>query len=129
MKKQLMTIALLALSMLTLQAAEKTISSPDGKIKVRMSDNGGKMTYQVTQGDRVFIEPSPLGLITNIIDLTQDLVMSACDIKPWNDDYRLKTWKQSHIIVEGTEAVCQIEKDLLEIVTDDGKDKGIWHKQ
>ena len=106
-----MTIALLALSMLTLQAAEKTISSPDGKIKVRMSDNGGKMTYQVTQGDRVFIEPSPLGLITNIIDLTQDLVMSACDIKPWNDDYRLKTWKQSHIIVEGTEAVCQIEKD------------------
>lgn len=107
----MMTAAALALCLLTAQATEKTFQSPDGKMAVTVSDQGGKATYQVTLDGTVFITPSPLGVVMNFGDLSQGLTLKDCQTTTVKDEYSLKTIKQSHVNYEATEAVCQFEKD------------------
>lgn len=111
MMKRMMTAAALALCLLTAQATEKTFQSPDGKMAVTVSDQGGKATYQVTLDGTVFITPSPLGVKMNFGDLSQGLTLKDCQTTTVKDEYSLKTIKQSHVSYEATEAVCQFEKD------------------
>ncbi len=106
-----MTCALLALMMLTAQAAERTFQSPDGTMAVTVSDQGGCPTYQVALNGTVFIEPSPLGVLMNYDDLSQGLILKDCQTTTIHDEYSLKTIKQSHVSYDATEAVCQFEKD------------------
>jgi len=91
-------------------AEEKTLQSPDGRMSVTISDEGGKPVYQVRRGDVTFLEKSPLGVKLNFIDLTEGVTMKACDVKTVKDEYTLKTTKQSHITYEATEGVCQFDK-------------------
>ena len=107
----MMTAAALALCLLTAQATEKTFQSPDGKMAVTVSDQGGKATYQVTLDGTVFITPSPLGVKMNFADLSQGLTLKDCQTTTVKDEYSLKTIKQSHVSYEATEAVCQFTKD------------------
>ena len=95
----------------SVSAEEKEIVSPDGRVTVKVSDEGGTPKYQVSLGGVVFIQPSALGLKLNFDDLTQGLTMSACDVSRFEDEYWLKTTKQSHVKVEATEAVCRFEKN------------------
>ena len=43
-------------------AEEKTLQSPDGRMSVTISDEGGKPVYQIRRGDVTFLEKSPLGV-------------------------------------------------------------------
>ena len=103
---------------------QETVSSPDGKVSVTVSDEGGSPKYQVSLDGQVFIQSSPLGLVTNFDDFTQGLEMKGCEVKTVTDDYWLKTTKQSHICYKATEAVCTFEKggkkafDVIFRVTD-----------
>ncbi len=92
-------------------AATQTIASPDGRIIVTVSDEGGSPKYQVSLGDKAFICASSLGLKLNFDDLTQGLTMTDCDIDKFVDKYTLKTTKQSDVTVDATQAVCRFEKD------------------
>ena len=96
--------------MMFAEAAEQKIASPDGKLVVTVNDEGGKPTYQVTLGDATMLQASPLGLSTNIGDLTQGLTMKTCDVKTVSDEYNLRTTKQSHVKYEATEGVCQFNQ-------------------
>ena len=91
-------------------AEEKTLQSPDGRMSVTISDEGGKPVYQISRGDVTFLEKSPLGVKLNFIDMTEGLTMKACDVRDVKDEYDLKTTKQSHIPYEATEGVCQFDK-------------------
>ena len=93
------------------RAAERSISSPDGNIEVVVTDQDGKPTYRVSLGGQPLILNSPLGVATNYADLTQGLSMKDCEVQSVSLDYRLGTWKQSHIQVETTRAVCHFEKE------------------
>ena len=75
-------------------AEEKTLQSPDGRMSVTISDEGGKPVYQVRRGDVTFLEKSPLGVKLNFIDMTEGVTMKACDVKTVKDEYTLKTTKQ-----------------------------------
>ena len=110
MKKFLIT-CLLAGSSLSLNATEKHLNSPDGKIDVVINDNGGKVTYQIALEGVIVLNASPLGLKLNFDDLTEGLNMKACEEKRITDDYTLNTIKQRHVVYEATEAVYQFEKD------------------
>ncbi len=111
MIKKTMTVAVLMLTALTVGATEKRFDSPDGKMTVIVNDEGGKPTYQIVRGGVTFLERSPLGVNTNVADLTTGLTMKECEVRTVNDEYTLKTTKQSHVKYEATEAVCQFEKD------------------
>ena len=97
-------------------AAEKQFASPDGKVVVTVSDEGGKPAYQVSLGGTVFLESSRLGLNTNIGDLTQGLTMKDCQVQAVTDAYSLKTIKQSQVNYEATEAVCQFEQNGRQVL-------------
>ena len=105
-----MTLAIMAMSCLaSMQAAEK-ITSPDGKLTVIVDNENGSPTYQVSVGDVVFVEKSPLGLKLNFEDLTKGLTLKECKVNPVKETYDLKTIKQSHVTYEANVAVCQFEK-------------------
>ncbi|MCR5159625.1 MAG: glycoside hydrolase family 97 protein [Prevotella sp.] len=94
----------------TAQAEEKQFNSPDGKISVTVNDEGGKPTYAVKFDGASMLERSPLGVKANYADLTQQLTLKSCDLKTVTDQYDLKTWKQSHVSYQATEAVCQFNQ-------------------
>ncbi|MBR4388311.1 MAG: glycoside hydrolase family 97 protein [Prevotella sp.] len=93
-----------------IKAAERIVS-PNGKTTVIIDVNDGHLFYQVTHNDVVFIEPSALGLKTNVDDLTQGLTLKSCATTTVNDAYDLSTIKRRHVEYTATEAVCQMEKD------------------
>ena len=70
MKQFLFTIVFL-LALTDAVAKERSFSSPNGLLKVMISDDAGWITYQVSSGDDVYINPSLLGLVTDMCDLSQ----------------------------------------------------------
>ena len=61
---------------LSLFATEKQITSPDGKLIVTISDANGIPVYSVAYEQQSFIESSPIGLITNIGDFSQQMTIN-----------------------------------------------------
>ena len=101
--KRIQIAILMALSMVvcgSAMATEKQFASPDGNLVVTVNDEGGKPVYQVSLGGTAFLNPSPLGLYTNIGDLFQNLTMKDCQVRTVSDNYTLKTTKQRQISYE-----------------------------
>ena len=98
---------------LSVQAEERSFVSPDGKIKVVVTDEQGTPDYTVSYNNEVFILQSPLGLKTNIGDFTEGMTLKTAnsEVKPINETYELATIKQSKVNYVANEAVCTFEKD------------------
>ena len=93
-------------------ARSQEIVSPDGRMIVTVTvAEGGCPKYEVKLDGQVFIQPSPLGLKMNFDDLTQGLKLKGCDVSKFEDEYWLKTTKQSYVKVVATKGVCHFEKD------------------
>ena len=110
MNKKLLFLSLVA-AIAQAQPSQQDIISPDGRMTVTVTAEGGCPKYEVKMDGQVFIQPSPLGLKMNFDDLTQGLTMTACDVSKYEDEYCLKTTKQSHVKVLATEGVCHFDKD------------------
>ena len=109
MKTKLVLALALTLPLVSL-ANDQIIQSPDGTVAVTVSDEGGSPQYSVSLNGKQVLQPSPLGLKTNFIDLTQELTMTTCDVQTVEDEYILHTTKQSRVKVVATEAVCHFTK-------------------
>ena len=98
---------------LSVQAEERSFVSPDGKIKVVVTDEQGTPDYTVSYNNEVFILQSPLGLKTNIGDFTEGMTLQAAnsEVKQINEAYELATIKQRKVNYVANEAVCTFEKD------------------
>ena len=98
---------------LSVQAEERSFVSPDGKIKVVVTDEQGTPDYTVSYNNEVFILQSPLGLKTNIGDFTEGMTLKTAnsEVKPINETYELATIKQRKVNYVANEAVCTFEKD------------------
>lgn len=98
---------------LSVQAEERSFVSPDGKIKVVVTDEQGTPDYTVCYNNEVFILQSPLGLKTNIGDFTEGMTLKTAnsEVKPINETYELATIKQSKVNYVANEVVCTFEKD------------------
>ena len=91
---------LLALSLMTalpLAAAEKKLTSPDGKLVVTVSDEGGRATYQITYDGKQMLGASSLGLQTNIGDFTQGLTMTVKHDDEFTNRYSMTRTKASRV--------------------------------
>lgn len=111
MKKNLLTLVLLLIALMA-GAAEKKVSSPDGRLNVSVDiDGSGHPTYRVDYDNKAFMLASPLGVNTNMGDFTQGLMLKTSKEQRVTDSYELKTIKQSHVDYEANELVCTYEKD------------------
>ena len=95
MKKFLLLMA--ATSMLAAQAREATVTSPDGKLVVNISDNGGQPTYSVSLEGRQMLLPSALGFKADFGDFTQGLRITDTKASQTDREYTMRQVKQSHI--------------------------------
>lgn len=86
-------LSLLLGTPLLLSAENLSVNSPDGNLKVTLSDNDGKLSYTVNYKEHSIIESSPLGLITNIGDYTKDAKLVAQETSVIDEQYTLKDRK------------------------------------
>lgn len=95
------------------EAATVEISSPDKKLVVAVSDDGGRPSYTVSYDGVVFLEQSPLGLRTNVGDFAQGLALAEADFKSEaaTVSYDMRSIKRSHVERQATQAVCPFTKD------------------
>ncbi|MCF0192840.1 MAG: glycoside hydrolase family 97 catalytic domain-containing protein [Prevotella sp.] len=110
MKRVFFILSLLA-SAVTLSANNASILSPNGQIKVDVSDDGGKISYTVSLGDNQFIAPSPLGLKLNHIDLTTGMKLEKTDTKVIDDTYSVRSLKKKSVHYVATAATLAFTKD------------------
>lgn len=94
-------------------AIERTNNSPDGKMVVTVSDEGGKPSYCVSYNGVEFIQNSPLGLKTNIGDFTQGMNLKDGDVivKQIDEDYTVPTIKQRRANYLANEVTYTFEKE------------------
>ena len=119
MKKIMLTMLAAASIWSSAWAADKTFSSPDGKLTVTVDDLGNAASYQVKLEETEMVCRSPLGIKTNMGDYTKQLTMTGCEVKTVKETYDLRTIKQSHVDYEATEAVCSFEqggKKVMDII-------------
>ena len=118
MNKIFASMVLLAGCFVTAFATDQRVASPNGKLVVTISDEGGKPAYTVCYDGHVVLTPSALGLKTNIGDLTQQLTLKSCDSKTISDHYTVRNIKQQTVDYEAVEAVChftQGNKPVMDI--------------
>ena len=111
MKKTILLACVTIVSMLQTVSAAERLSSPKGNIAVVVDVHDGKPTYEVSLNGVSFLKPSPLGLLTNLGDLSTGLTLKSCETTTVHDEYSLQTIKQSHVSYDATRAVCHFEKD------------------
>lgn len=94
-------------------AEERSFTSPDGKIQVIVNDNAGKPTYSVNYDGVQFILPSPLGLNTSMGEYVSGMTLLPEKDAPKliEEQYSVKTIKQSKVDYKATEAVFTFAKD------------------
>ena len=118
MNKIFASMVLLAGCFVTAFATDQRVASPNEKLVVTISDEGGNPAYTVSYDGHVVLTPSALGLKTNIGDLTQQLTLKSCDSKTISDHYTVRNIKQQTVDYEAVEAVChftQGNKPVMDI--------------
>ena len=104
--KQMIGIAgILLLGALGAQAGNYTVKSPDGKLAVNVSCEGGKASYTVDYEGKRMLSPSALGLVANYGDFSQKLSMGALkggEVRHLS--YNISRIKKSHIRKDAVEA-------------------------
>lgn len=97
-------------------ATEKKVSSPDGKIVVAVSDEGGNPSYSVIYNGTPFLLKSPLGVETNLGDFTSQMALSSTSAtEALNETYQLPNIKQSHVEYQANRQVFTFSKDGKQI--------------
>ena len=96
MKKTILLFTL-CLTATVLSAQEATVSSPDGKLSVTVTNDNQAAWYEVTYNGQTVVEKSALGLKTNVGDLTEGLTMGSIHQTTVEKDYDMDRVKASHI--------------------------------
>ena len=99
-------------------AGDVSVSSPDGKLQVSVSDAGGRLYYSATLDGQQMLLPSALGLKTSIGDFTRDMSIKNYEVRPKSYDYQMRGTKAS---AASYQANCL----LMDIQTKDGMKMGI----
>lgn len=64
------------------------VASPDGKVEAILSDDGGKLQYRVTIDGRAILDPSPLGMKVDGVELGNAAQIGTVQRKAVNSRYR-----------------------------------------
>ena len=94
MKKTIIMLTA-AMAFVAASAKDVKITSPDGKLVVLVTDNGGKASYSVTLDGRQMVTASALGLKTNIGDFSKGLTIVETKQKQVEKEYKMTRTKTS----------------------------------
>ena len=111
MKKYLLVLCL-SLLWLPVSAAPKTVSSPDGKLTVTVTDDA---RYSVTLDGKDIILPSALGFRSNRGDFT-DATVTEAETSAIHDSYTLDRIKKGRITYDANVLICTLENEAGDAV-------------
>ena len=94
MKRRFILFTLLTSSVLA-WAGDVSVSSPSDKLKVTVSDAGGRLYYTVTRDGHDMLLPSALGLKTSVGDFTRDLSIVDSKTGAIDETYQMRGTKAS----------------------------------
>ena len=111
MKKTIVIMAA-AMTFAVAQAKDVKVASPDGKLVVTVTDEGGKAAYSVELDGRQMLTKSALGLKTNIGDFTQELTIAGSEERKVAKDYTMTRTKASSASYVANQAtISLVNKD------------------
>lgn len=104
--KTLLCLIVGIMTAFSLTAQDVTISGPDGHLRVTTEIKGGKLSYSVTYKEKTILENSPLGVITNVGDFSQQLTYTSHKENKIDKTYLQDRIKKSQIHYLANELVC-----------------------
>ena len=107
--KRICYFVFLAFMTANVWAEEVKIASPDGKVNVTVSDQGGIPTYMITYDGRVMLKPSRLGLKASIGDFTAGITIKGQKQSRIDQKYEMTRIKTSQVHYVATEAVIAMQ--------------------
>ena len=99
-------LALLPFTATGIMAEEASVTSPDGKLVVVLSDTDAQPTYTVTYEGQTVITPSPLGIRTDLHFLYMDMKLTETKTGTVTDDYTLNRCKTSSVHYEANQLLA-----------------------
>jgi len=106
MQKIWFSVFFLGLS-LSLMASDLVVKSPDGSVKVALSLSAkGELVYDVIYKEKQLLEPSPLGMITNVSDFSKNLSFVEVKEQPIRKNYRQNRIKKLEVNYKANELVA-----------------------
>lgn len=102
-------LLILALLPLMMTAREATVSSPNGKLVVKINDEAGVLRYSVTLDQQQMLLPSALGFKANFADFTQGLTITDAKEGISDKSYEMRQVKQSKIHAIGKTLLLSIQ--------------------
>lgn len=96
MKKILISAAMM-LAMITTNAENLKVTSPDGRLIVNLEDKGGIVTYTVNYDGQEVIKPSQLGFISDVGDFSKGLTFKKSKTHEVNDRYNIRNIKARNV--------------------------------
>ena len=110
MRKVIFTFVTL-MGIISTQAREATVESPDKRIQVIVSDNiNGQPQYEVRLDGQTVVSPSLLGLKLNCADLSSGFTLTDVTGEEVTRDYDLKNIKQSHVSYHANALTVQLSQ-------------------
>lgn len=103
--KTLLCLVVGIMTAFSLTAQNVTVSSPDGHLKVITVIKGGKLNYSVTYKEKTILENSPLGVITNVGDFSQQMTYASHKENKIDKTYLQDRIKKSQIHYQANELV------------------------
>ena len=107
--KKLILMAMNLLVTLSALAEDVKTTSPDGRLVVNVSCEGGRLYYDATLDGQRMLEKSALGLKTSIGDFTRELSIVNSQLSIVSNSYQMRGTKASSNAYKATKAVIDIE--------------------
>lgn len=90
-------MSILLFSSVSMYAKETVIFSPDGNLQVKLLIEDGKPMYSVSYKNKIMLENSPLGLITNEGDFHKEMWFVGLENGTVSKQYTQKNIKKSNV--------------------------------
>ena len=116
MKQKFCIASILLLGTVCVQANNYEVTSPDGRLAVKVECVDGKAFYSVELNGKQMLKPSTLGLVANYGDFSQHLTMGAMKGTEKHLSYDMTRIKKSHIekdVYEATIGFHNAKKDSM----------------
>ena len=103
-------MALFAVASVTMVSAEEyNVASPDGRIDVSISDDGGRLRYETCLDGVQMLQPSALGLLTTVGDFSKGLQIVGEESRSVNETYKMRNTKASHVYYCANELTLKVK--------------------
>lgn len=111
MRKYIITSLLAFFAIVTLSANKLEVSSPDKKLKVEVFLKNGSPMYEVFYNANQLLEESPLGIVTDMGDLSKGLTLKESKESIIDKKYTQNRIKTTNVHYLANELVCSFENE------------------